>query len=106
MPRDVVTPLLRGKELPPAPPTDDTLRRLTWELGLMASCLSAALDRAGSVQLQHEDLCVDPEGSFRDAFDKLGLGWTASAEEFLRSSDRAGQAAYDVQRVAAAEAER
>jgi len=105
-PREVVGPLLPKMEFPPAPDPHETLRRLTWELGLMAACLSAALDRAGSMQLQHERLCIDPEEGFRVAYDHLGLGWTEAAEKFLRSADRQGSAPYDVRRQASAEVDR
>ena len=77
------------------------LTRAAWNLGLLASCLQASVDRhPGWHVVSHESLVADPLGGYRALCGDLGLGWTTSIEEFLEQSDRPGTG-FETHRVAA-----
>jgi hypothetical protein len=105
--RAALAALLPGREVPPAPPPGDRVRRLAWELCvLVAVLLDAAAGYDAAVVVRHEELCTDPERRFRELYDRLGLGWTERAAAYLRGSNTAGAGVYDTRRVAGDEPSR
>lgn len=74
-----------GVELPPLPSTP--VGRIAWCVGLQTAVLGRHLERHPEwILVTHEDLCRDAEAGFRVLFDRLGLEWTASTEEYLRET--------------------
>jgi Sulfotransferase domain len=96
---------LASMGLHPLPDSSSTLARAAWQLGVLMSSLLDAAGRQGWSVSWHEDLCDDPPARFRTLARSSGLGWHASGDAYLRSSDRPG-AGFSVQRIAAREGAR
>jgi hypothetical protein len=103
--RDVFRRLVPEATIPPAPPLDRRLERLTWELcALRTVMLDAQAHCAGAVVVSHEDVCTDPRSRLLNLFDELGLKWSNAVDAFLASSNTRGEGAFDTRRVATEEA--
>jgi hypothetical protein len=83
------------------PTTDDPVATFAWGVGVEMSVLDDAL-RANPrfLAVDHEDLCRDPTGHFRELVTRLGLEWTAAIAGELEVSNRPG-AGYERTRVRA-----
>lgn len=99
--RGVLAALLPGRDVPPAPPAEARVRRLTWELCVLVAALLDVRDEyGGAVVVRHEELCAGPERGFGELYGRLGLGWTERTAAYLRGSNTAGGGVYDTRRVA------
>jgi hypothetical protein len=99
--------LVGGRQIPPAPAPEDSIRRLTWELcALHLVILTTQARYPDSLVVRHESLCLDPLDQFRDLFTELGLEWSDEVGAYLESSNQQGEGAYDTQRIAAEEPDR
>jgi hypothetical protein len=104
-----ISPALRAQSLAwgvdlPAP--DDPVVGIAWTVGMQMSALDASAGAHPEYHVvDHATLCEDPAREFRKLVDVLGLEWTQSVDEFLRTSDRPGRG-YELTRVAAEQRER
>ena len=83
------------------PPIGDRLAAFAWSVGVEMSVLDDVL-RANPefFTVDHEELCRDPVGRFRDLAAGLGLDWTAANEAAVEAANRPGTG-YELNRVAA-----
>jgi hypothetical protein len=79
-------------------PGGDRLSRAAWQVCLLSAAL---LDAAGRhpdwLVVEHEDLCRRPVERFAGLSRGLGMTWNDRADQFLRTSDTAGEG-FAVQR--------
>lgn len=77
-----------------------------WSFTALTRALDLEADRTGTWNVvQHEDLCRDPAGGFRELFERTGLPWTRATEDALASrNDRS--TGYETKRIAAEEPDR
>jgi hypothetical protein len=102
----VIERYMRRWHLPALPATCSRLSRVSWEVGLFSSALRSAAERHSDWWLvDHEQLCRDPSGGFRQLFVALGLQWTDAAELHLANSNRPGTGLV-TRRIAADQPER
>lgn len=76
----------------PTPPAGASrLVRVAWTVGLLSRALKETADRHPDwVLISHDQLCQDPVPGFIALCERLGLTWSAEAEEYLEASDRPG----------------
>jgi hypothetical protein len=87
--------------LPPSPSSEEPIRRVAWNLGVLQSAMaSAAREHPDRVIVSHEELCVDPRAGFRALVSTLGLTWTDACDRYLERANAQGEG-YAVKRVAA-----
>jgi len=73
--------------------TDDPVERLAWEW-LLANCeANEAIAQASGIVVMYEDIATSPEKELRALFSKLGLDWSDSTTQFLKTS-AAGEGSY------------
>ncbi len=86
---------LAPKGLTPPHPNGSLVTRAAWIVGLQTLALKAAAERHPDwIVASHDDLCVDPQDRFRALFERIGLGWSAAADAYLRTSDTPGFVAH------------
>jgi len=73
--------------------TDDPVERLAWEWLLGNSEASEAVAQAGGLVVKYEDVATSPETELRSLFSRLGLDWSDSTTQFLKTSS-AGEGSY------------
>lgn len=73
--------------------TGDPVERLAWEW-LLANCeASEAIVQAGGMVVKYEDVASNPETELRSLFSKLGLNWSETTTQFLKTSS-GGEGSY------------
>lgn len=84
----------------PEPEGDDPIPYVAWQVGVVMSTLDLARRRHPGIRvIDHEDLCTDPVGRFRELVNTIGLQWTAETEAVIARSDRPGTG-YQTKRLA------
>lgn len=91
-----------GVAVPTGPPGG--LERASWQLGVFLGALEGSGGRRRTV-VSHEDVCRDPVPRFRSLSERVGMGWTDLATEFVERSNVPG-AGFDTLRLAAAQIDR
>jgi len=82
-------------------PGPDPIEQMSWRIGLLTAALEDAMSRnPGWLAREHEALCNDPTGEFRNVYSELGLEWTVDTDNYLRDHDTPGTG-FAVNRVAA-----
>lgn len=73
--------------------TGDPVERLAWEW-LLANCeASDAIAQAGGMVVKYENVAASPQTELPSLFSKLGLDWSDSTTQFLKTSS-AGEGSY------------
>jgi hypothetical protein len=73
--------------------TGDPVERLAWEW-LLANCeASGAIAQAGGLVVKYEDVAASPQTELPSLFSRLGLDWSDSTTQFLKTSS-AGEGSY------------
>jgi len=95
---------IRARYLEPwgvPPPGPEPIERMSWRIALLTAVIEDASTRHPDWLVRvHEQLCVDPAVEFKRLYDDLGLEWTPSSEEFLRTRNSPGSG-FTVNRIAA-----
>jgi hypothetical protein len=83
------------------PASDGHAAAYAWGVAVQMSALDDALRANPHFHaVDHEDLCLDPVGRFRNLASALGLDWTADDEAAVEASNRPGTG-YELNRVRA-----
>lgn len=90
----------------PEPEGDDPVPYVAWQVGVVMSALDLARRRNPAFHVvEHDDLCTDPIGRFRELVDAIGLRWAPETEARVAHSDQPGTG-YETKRVARAQKDR
>lgn len=92
--------------IPPLHSGASPLQHVAWEVGLLTAVLqNAVAEHPNWRVVSHEELCMNPEDHFKKMTAELGLEWSATADSFLKESNRPGTG-YDTKRVASEQPDR
>jgi hypothetical protein len=90
----------------PEPTGDDPVAYVAWRVGLVMSALDDARRAHPEFHVvEHEVLCEDPVGHFRELAAAMGLEWSSNAEEFVVASNQPGRT-FETNRVASEQKDR
>jgi hypothetical protein len=74
-----------------APDERDALSTQTFVFAVLMSAIKDAAKRHPEwLVVSHDELCSDAPSRLRALAERVGLGWTDEADEFVRASDRSG----------------
>jgi hypothetical protein len=82
----------------PGPGRPETyVDKAAWQFALLANALVSAASSRSLPIVDHEDLLADPAGNLAGLAERLGLRWTAAAQDWVAASDRPGEG-YELNR--------
>jgi hypothetical protein len=84
----------------PPPPAEGSLARIAWWIAVQMLKQEEITARHPEwIVVSHEDACLSPVEVFQQVCREAGIGWSEDVVEYLESSNKPGEGAYQQQRI-------